>query len=165
MSVHTKSCEVCGARVAELRRGRCWGCYSQWVASRPVGLGASCVLCGERRRDHLKSAELLGAWMPCCHNCHARVVRIEPMPDSVAELRERLERDRRAEQRRIGKPDTRVFQRDRRGVDRRQGRPDAAEPVFAIDDEMIVESSEMAGNDNDNTADFTRIHDAFLLGE
>lgn len=108
---------------------------------------------------------MLGTWMPVCHNCHARAVRISPMPETIAALRERLERDRRSEQRRAGRPDTRVFQRDRRNLDRRQGRADSSEMVISIDDDMIVEASEVAGNDNDLSAEFTRIHDAFLVGE
>ena len=38
--VHT--CDVCSAKVHELRRGRCWGCYARWVDARPVGVGARC---------------------------------------------------------------------------------------------------------------------------
>ena len=31
----TLPCGVCGAAVSELRRGRCWGCYTRWAESRP----------------------------------------------------------------------------------------------------------------------------------
>src|ERR1035438_10828460 len=32
----TLPCSVCGAAVTELRRGRCWGCYTRWAES-PIG--------------------------------------------------------------------------------------------------------------------------------
>ena len=32
-------CNVCGAAVTELRRGRCWGCYTRWVEIAPGGAG------------------------------------------------------------------------------------------------------------------------------
>ena len=139
----------------ELRRGRCWGCYGRWVDSRPVGLGASCRFCGERRRSHLKSVELLGAWVPTCHNCSARIGALMPLPQSVAAIREALIRERRREPRRGGKADGRVFPYERRDEDRRRrlgrgtgantsgGRrePERPDPV---DDEMIVEIAELA---------------------
>ena len=53
-------CDVCSAKVNETRRGRCWGCYNRWAELRPVGVGARCVVCGERRRRVLRSIELLG---------------------------------------------------------------------------------------------------------
>ena len=171
MTVHTMSCEVCGAGVAELRRGRCWSCYSQWAESRPVGFGASCVLCGERRRDMLKSVELLSAWVPCCHSCHARALRLDPMPQSLSALREKLRRERRDTQRRGARPDTRVFQRDRRFGDRRVGRVGDDELVLLIDDDMIIDAHDVGGDvepavDNDNLSrDFTRIHDALIAGD
>src|SRR5437868_3971187 len=54
----TVACGVCGARVTELRRGRCWGCYTRWGESRPVGKGAACAICHERRRSELRLMEL-----------------------------------------------------------------------------------------------------------
>src|SRR4051812_6471657 len=62
-----KQCEVCSARVGELRRGRCWGCYLRWSEARPVGAGAACVLCNERRHDHLRITEILERSHPMCH--------------------------------------------------------------------------------------------------
>lgn len=122
MATEMKSCEVCSAQVVELRRNRCWGCYSKWAASRPVGLGASCVMCGERRRDFLKQVELLRAWLPMCHGCAARTAEMTPLPQSVDEIRQRLHRERRRVERRTGRPDSRVFPRERRGnADRRDG--------------------------------------------
>lgn len=131
-------CEICCARVRELRRGRCWGCYSRWVESRPVGLGASCRLCGERRRSYLKSIELFGSWSPLCHNCAGRVAALERMPRSIAGIRALLERERRSGARRAGHPDARAFPYERRGPDRRATAPDR------VDEEMIVEIAELA---------------------
>jgi hypothetical protein len=133
------SCEVCGAMVVELRRNRCWGCYSKWAASRPVGLGASCVMCGERRRECLKQVELLRAWLPMCHNCGARTAEMSPLPSTVDEIRQRLHRERRRKDRRIGRPDTRVFPRERRGSagDRRDG-VSVDEIFYQVEDDDII---------------------------
>jgi hypothetical protein len=137
---HTQSCEVCSAHVSELRRGRCWGCYQSWVETRPVGLGALCCMCGDRRHGLLKSVELLGAWVPICHNCAALAKSLQPMPQTISAIRETLTRDRRDKDRRWGKRDSRVFRYNRRGSDRRLPR-DLSE--VGVDDDMIVEISEL----------------------
>jgi hypothetical protein len=132
-------CDVCGAKVNELRRGRCWGCYSRWVETRPVGLGAACVLCNDRRRDHLRSMELMGSWMPVCHNCAARTARMMPMPDTLDAVRLRLSRERRDGDRRDGKPDTRVYPRDRRGLERRStGHADGDDLMLLGEDDILI---------------------------
>ena len=139
-------CEVCHAQVEELRRGRCWGCYGKWAESRPVGLGASCITCGERRREFLKQMELLGSWLPACFNCSGRIARLPALPMSLRELKAELERDRRLEERRLGKSDTRVFPRERRGFDRRFGRDE--EFVTASEDQHLAELlDELSGSD------------------
>jgi hypothetical protein len=172
-------CEVCGARAGELRRGRCWGCYSRWVEARPVGFGASCRLCGERRRSHLRSIELMGLWSPVCHNCAARVEKMHPMPDSVDDLRLALRRERRQFERRatstdLDRPST---VRDRRTGDRRaSAHADGSGPVIGTalhfhdssaidDDDIALELAELASeleavaDDLGEAADLTRIHD------
>lgn len=133
-----ETCEVCSASVKELRRGRCWGCYSRWVEARPVGLGAKCAICTERRRERLKSIELLGAWMPVCFNCSGRASTLAPMPQTIAGIRKALDRERRLRDRRFGKKDTRVFQYDRRSNDRR-GERVVRDECVPIDDEMILD--------------------------
>ena len=133
MTVHT--CEVCSAKVHELRRGRCWGCYSRWVDERPVGIGARCVTCHEKRRRVLKSVELFGGWKPMCFNCAGQILHLAPMPATLAALRDLISRERRKTDRRYGKPDTRVFQYERRVGERRTSRTEY--PV--IDDDMIIE--------------------------
>jgi hypothetical protein len=137
------SCEICHAGVTELRRGRCWGCYSRWVETRPVGAGAACIVCSERRRDNLRQVELLRAWVPMCHNCASKATQMSPMPGSLEEIRRRLSRDRRARDRRIGKTDTRVFPRDRRGLERRAvGHASAEGDLMLVDDDLLIEISE-----------------------
>ena len=133
------NCDVCSATVTELRRGRCWGCYARWVDARAVGIGARCCVCSERRRETLKSIELLGSWMPMCYTCSGRAMTLTPMPQTLAGIRTALIRERRAEERRGVKRDTRVFQYDRRGDDRRAGRTARGDDWFDIDDGMIVE--------------------------
>ncbi len=166
MMKHT--CGICSANVAELRRGRCWTCYTRWVEERPVARGAKCCVCNERRRDFLKSIELHGAWAAMCFSCHGRATRLAPLPDTIAGLREALSRDRRDDDRRFGKRDTRVFQYDRRSDDRRLGRARTIDDVQAIDDEMIVEidgEAESVGQPGDAEAascdwsELTRIHE------
>ncbi len=168
------NCEVCKAKVSELRRGRCWGCYNRWVDARPVGVGARCCVCSERRRDHLRSVELLGAWIPMCYTCSGRAMQLDPLPQSLAGIRRELSRDRRDDDRRFGKRDTRVFQYDRRGRDRREGRS-PAEDWMIIDDDMILEIEEILEDGGgrraetsdpagDFTSDLTRIRE-LPLGE
>jgi hypothetical protein len=151
-----QACEVCAAKVTELRRGRCWGCYTKWADNRPVGLGAACCMCNDRRREHLRQVELLGAWVPICHNCAARTTRLSPMPQSFEDIRERLDRERRARDRRHGKSDTRVFQRDRRGLERRHTGAANGNDMMLIDDEdiLIIEAGELPSNE---PGDETRI--------
>ena len=91
----TLPCGVCGAAVTELRRGRCCGCYTRWAESRPVGRGASCTICQEKRRNQLKLVELKRRTLPFCHGCAAQVLRMSEIPDSVEEIRAALRRDRR----------------------------------------------------------------------
>lgn len=134
--MHT--CDVCSAKVHELRRGRCWGCYSRWVDARPVGYNARCLTCGERRRRLLKSVELFGGWPAMCFSCAGQLMMLDPMPATVQELKVAVSRERRKTDRRIGKPDTRVFQFERRIGQRRLVRADGTD-YAAIDDDMIVE--------------------------
>jgi hypothetical protein len=134
-SAQTK-CEVCGARVGELRRGRCWGCYLRWAEARPVGLGAACVICSERRRDNLRMIELLGKSQPMCHNCASKVTRLLPMPRTIEGIRDRLERDRRREERREGQRDHRIFARERRVGERRTP---ARDGVSWLDEDYLIE--------------------------
>ena len=135
-STPTHECDVCGAMVHELRRGRCWGCYARWVDARPVGLGARCVLCSERRRRLLRSIELHGSWYPTCFSCAGQAMALDPLPLTIAEIKTALQRDRRGPDRRIGRPDPRVVQWERRVGQRRAGRLDDGAP---IDDDMIIE--------------------------
>ena len=115
----TVACGTCGAQVIELRRGRCWGCYARWVESRPVGRGATCTVCFEKRRDQLKLVELHGRSVPLCHGCSARVTRLDDVPESIDALRVALRRDRRTADKRVGKTDQRIFPRERRVGERR----------------------------------------------
>ena len=131
------ACEVCSAKVSELRRGRCWGCYARWVDARPVGMGAKCVTCSEKRRKVLRAVELFGSWKPMCFNCSGQLLTLNPMPNTIADLRIAVSRERRRVDRRIGKADSRVFRYERRVGERRNDREDIA----PIDDDMIIEVS------------------------
>ena len=139
-------CEVCHAKVGELRRGRCWGCYTRWAAERPVGLGAACCVCSDRRHDNLKQVELLRAWVPMCHNCAAKAMALSPMPRTIEEVRSRLTRDRRAADRRGGRKDGRVFPRERRGLERRATGAARGDDLMILDeaDILIIEDAALA---------------------
>jgi len=62
------------------------------------------------------------------------------MPQSIGEIRATLSRDRRGDDRRWGKRDSRVFRYNRRGDDRRLPRETAE---AGVDEDMIVEISEL----------------------
>ena len=147
MGMH--SCEVCNAKVSELRRGRCWGCYARWVDAKPVGIGAHCITCSEKRRRVLKSVELFGGWQPMCFSCAGQALHLDPLPTTIAGLADALSRERRNRDRRIGKGDTRVFKYERRVGDRRYGRADE----LPIDDDMIIEIT-VGPIENDDDIDF-----------
>ncbi len=85
-----------------LRRGRCDRCYDAWVRARPIGQGASCAACDDRRESHLRHFELGlrqnavgGRWIVLCFNCVAVAESLNPPPRSVEGLKMRLYRDRR----------------------------------------------------------------------
>jgi hypothetical protein len=122
----TVPCQTCGTRVSELRRGRCWGCYSRWQEARPVGRGASCAVCAERRRSELRLAELHGRSRAVCHSCAGQMARLSKVPDSLPEIRALLRRERREGDRRDGSDDGRIFPRERR-VGERRGPPRGAD--------------------------------------
>jgi hypothetical protein len=116
-----RPCSHCGARVQELRRGRCWGCYQSWAGLRPAGRGARCVVCYERRTDSLRLMEMQGRWLPMCHGCATRTQALPVLPYTIQGLRRALSRDRRGEDRRVGAFDHRMVQVERRAqADRRQ---------------------------------------------
>jgi len=134
--------------VSELRRGRCWGCYTQWTDQRPVGRGASCAICQEKRRDHLRLVELHSRSVPLCHVCAARTVKLGKVPPTLELLRKTLRRDRRDEDRRSDKLDRRIFPRERR-VGERRGTPRAAragdtDPAIFLAglDDLVIEIEE-----------------------
>ncbi len=143
----TLPCNVCGAAVTELRRGRCWGCYSRWADSRPVGRGAACTVCAEKRRLQLKLVELKGRSLPFCHGCAALLLRLLEVPDTIDELRHVLRRERRELDRRNGKLDQRIFPRERRVGERRGPSRDAfadTDPRIRMPeyDDLIIELKE-----------------------
>jgi hypothetical protein len=100
-------------------------------------MGARCITCPEKRRRVLRSVELFGSWQPMCFNCAGQLLTLSPMPTTIAELKLAVSRERRANDRRFGKPDTRVFRYERRVGERRTSREDFA----PIDDDMIIEVS------------------------
>jgi hypothetical protein len=144
----TVPCAVCGAQVQELRRGRCWDCYRQWAELRPVGRGAACAVCHERRREHLRLIEVHTRTLSLCFLCAARTLRLEDVPPTLEGLRNRLQRERRGVERRGDALDSRIFPRERRVGDRRD-QPRAArsgdtDPAFKLPefDDLVIEIDE-----------------------
>jgi hypothetical protein len=142
------------------------------VDARPVGFGARCVTCAERRRRVLKMVELHGGWSPMCFNCAGQVLQLDPMPPTLAALRDAVTRERRRDDRRAGKPDTRVFRYERRVGERRV----VGEGYDRIEDDMIVEVSieaaaperdrgELDARDAENAEDVTRIRSLASLDD
>jgi len=115
----TLPCGVCGARVTELRRGRCWGCYMRWQDTRPVGKNAACTICHERRRAELRLVEFHNRSYPLCHSCAGRLARLERIPRSLTDVRRVFSRERRELERRNSAIDARIFPRERRVGERR----------------------------------------------
>ena len=161
--------------MTELRRGRCWGCYSRWAESRPVGRGAACTICLEKRRTQLRLVELKGRSLPFCHGCGAQILRMAEVPDSIDELRHALRRDRRDGDRRDGETiDQRIFPRERRVGERRGPSREAyadTDPGMRLSEleELVIELAEDDMEDVEQTqvrirsalaADALNAHDA-----
>jgi hypothetical protein len=121
-------------------------------------MGARCLTCSEKRRRFLKSVELFGGWMPMCFNCSGQLLHLDPLPPTIAELKEAVSRERRRTDRRFGKPDGRVFRYERRVGERRAPR---AEDYAIIEDDMIIEVLVGAPEDGFDVdfEDQTRIRD------
>jgi len=76
-----------------------------------------------------------------CFNCAGQLLALDPMPTTIAELRIAVSRERRRNDRRIGKGDSRVFRYERRVGDRRDLRviDGGADQIAPIEDDMIIE--------------------------
>lgn len=157
----TLPCKVCGAEVSELRRGRCWGCYTRWSESRPVGKGAMCVICHEPRRAELRLVELQNRTRALCHSCAGRIATLESMPTSVNAIRVALDRERRKADRRDEGLDRRIFPRERRVGERRA--PPRGEKMHDTDPRMTVPDFEeivIELNDGDiETVELTQVRE------
>ena len=145
-----------------LRRGRCAHCYEDWVKARPVGIGALCSGCGDRRKLHLRYYEIEsrervvgGRWIVLCHNCTAIAQSMKPQPRSVEGLKMRLQRDRRWGDRRaasVGRKAERETGFERRDGDRRLGLRDLYDAT-ELAEELIIE---MEADYEDVEAQFSR---------
>src|SRR3954470_498003 len=140
----TVPCTVCGAQVLELRRGRCWDCYRQWAEVRPVGRGAMCAVCNERRRENLRMVEVHNRSLTLCFLCAARTLRLDQVPPTLEGLRSLLRRDRRAVDRRTDGLDSRIFPRERRVGERRdipRTRHGDTDPAIVLPDfdDLVIE--------------------------
>src|SRR5262249_60659416 len=85
-------------------------------------------------------------WWRAHHSCQARAIRaarLLPMPRTLEVTRDRLDRERRRAERRVGKRDHRIFARERRVGERRAS---VREEAVWIDDEYVVEIIEPANS-------------------
>lgn len=78
------------------------------------------------------------------------------MPPTIAALREAISRERRNRDRRMGKPDSRVFRYERRVGQRRT---DSREDCPAVDDDMIIAVSYEVVIEHDAFDDLTQIRE------
>jgi hypothetical protein len=90
-----------------------------------------------------------------CFNCAGQLLHLDPMPATIAGLRDAVSRERRKRDRRIGKLDTRVFRYERRVGERRTARDEY--PI--IDDDMIIEVTVEASPDGEDFDDLTQIRE------
>ncbi len=91
----TKTCSECGQGAARLRRERCDACYMRLYRSGEVPADAGCGGCDERRRELLCVEQVRGAEVVVCGNCALVLRRTRPRLASVADLRQRMTRERR----------------------------------------------------------------------
>ena len=147
-----------------LRRARCPRCYDAWVKARPIGVGAQCAGCDNRRRTQLRHFEVGGPgnavgarWIILCHNCAATAETLKPPPRSVEGLKMRLQRDRRWGDRRAASvgatsaPPSGVGERRRTSRRQRDSHEivDASELVLEEEDVQVIELEadfELAGD-------------------
>ena len=168
-------CGGCGEAPvdAPLRRGRCARCYDKWVKARPVGAGAACAACEDRRMQHLRYWEFGvranapgGRWIVLCHNCIGTAEKMQPMPRSLDGLKMRLARERRWGDRRaesVGRPSVRDAKHERRDGERRRSQhPMYLDEVLV---EMEAEYEEVTDDQIESTEEITGIHFKIALPE
>lgn len=142
------------------------------MKARPVGLGACCAVCDDRRRAHLRHFELAlrtnysatatsapgGRWIVLCYNCAARAEKLKPEPRSLDGIKMRLHRDRRWGDRRaasVGRPSP-WRGAERRVADRRD--PFARMPdASALAEEVIEIEADYEEISEDRLADIGEI--------
>lgn len=161
-TIENMTCPVCGAKVTQMRRGRCLSCYGSWIETQPIAVGASCRVCGERRRENIQRVELLGRWYYMCHICAYRSVRLEPMPKHIEGIKARLVRNRRYSDRRSGQKDTREVCRERRVGERRVILLDEGDLLY--DDDLFLDYDAPV-DEGESTAVFQKIDLAELKEE
>ena len=160
-TIDNKKCPVCGAKVTQMRRGRCLNCYSRWVESQPVAVGASCRICGDKRRENLQRVEIIGKWYYMCHICAYKSVRLDPMPKHIEAIKLRLTRHRRFQDRRSDKEDNRDIKRERRVGERRVILLDEEDLIY---DDLYLEYDEPV-DEGESTAVFEKLSLAELKQE
>src|SRR5262245_57063180 len=80
---------------AGLRRGLCRACYLRAWRGTELPADASCVTCAERRRMVLRWTRLADGKVITCQNCGFIADKARPRLRDLAELRRRLQRERR----------------------------------------------------------------------
>lgn len=118
------------------------------MRARPVGVGACCIACNNRRHEQLRHFEVGlrlnaagGRWTILCHNCAASAEKLAPPPRSVDALCERLTRDRRWNDRRYDRAH-RDPHAERRAQDARNERRLNLRELFDATDlaeELVIE--------------------------
>jgi hypothetical protein len=89
-----------------------------------------------------------------CHNCGTKAFKLSPLPPSLEGVKQRLLRDRRWNDRRGRKEDSRIFSQERR-VGERRADGDSCGGDWVNADDLIIEIIEMAEDNEPSEA--TRI--------
>jgi hypothetical protein len=141
------------------------------VRARPVGIGAACAACADRRRLHLRYYELDlranapgGRWVVLCHNCCAVAEKVQPPPRSIEGLKMRLGRERRWGDRRAAAVGVAVDwpaqfdrRRDRRRDDDRAEEIDAGDLVEEVI-EIVADYEQISEDQLADIGEVTGIH-------
>jgi NMD protein affecting ribosome stability and mRNA decay len=93
------ACKVCrksaDSLAVGLRRGLCRACYLREWRGTALPDGAACMICKERRRIVLRWTKVGSERIVTCQNCGFVADKTRPRPRTVAELHERMLRERR----------------------------------------------------------------------
>ncbi len=92
---YTTYCVDCGTTLYSARRERCLPCHMKQnrEPEQQLPAEATCCHCGEKRRGLLRWGLLGQTSVVICHNCRQLAIKLKPRPESLEEMKARLQRD------------------------------------------------------------------------